>query len=327
MNDQGKETPRELVYVRPVGSDYCSSDDEISLIDLWLVMIQRKWIILSVALLGLALGAGYMWMTPLKFQYTTGITLAELYNGGGIVGVLSQGKTLLSSQDGEGIVGVLSQGTTFLSSQDSIVSMLRTQIIPDHRRDLSREGGPVPSVAVIVPKEDYSCLKLSTIAEPENSQQVTKLHQVVVDDLVARDTAELKQRIDIISKPFVAKAAMLQQQLVTQKEQLQRLSSRIDEGDEVHRLIYAQQMGDIRAQILEIDLQLVDATSEAALIRNVSHPARIQYLAVKTGGAVGPSRAVVMAIALVLGIMGGIFLAFFWEFVGRARAELKKRGA
>jgi len=57
------------------------------------------------------------------------------------------------------------------------------------------------------------------------------------------------------------------------------------------------------------------------LIRKASRPTRISYLAVESGQPVGMGKTIMAALALVLGLMAGVFLAFFSEFISNARAQ------
>lgn len=62
----------------PAGTYY---EDEISLEDLAIALWNQKWVIAAVAILTVAIGAGYAFTRPVLYQYTTTIEIGTLLSG------------------------------------------------------------------------------------------------------------------------------------------------------------------------------------------------------------------------------------------------------
>lgn len=307
MDNQREERPQELVYVQLVREDLCSAGDEISLIDLWLVLARRKWMIIGITILCLALGAGYAWMKPVTYEYRTGIRLAAIHGG------------------------KKSDGWKLLTSGERTMALLNELIIPQQRQKLfgaAEDKGP--KIDVVRQKKDRS-LTLKSNAQQKNAGQVKQLHQAVAEELARRQAEVLEKRIEMTTKPYVLQTSLLQDQLKTLQKQLQLLGTHLDEGTSVRSLVNALQMGDIRKEITDTRMQLVRATSAIELIREASHPTRIPYsVAVKSDQPVGMGKPIIIALSLVLGLMMGVWGAFFSEFLATAKSvarERKQRGS
>ncbi|MBS0014706.1 MAG: hypothetical protein KFF46_12145, partial [Desulfobacterales bacterium] len=295
MSNPEEDSRKELVYVRPA-ADYSYSDaDEISLVDLWLVLVRRKWILLGITLLCLALGAGYAWMQPVVYEYKTGIELARIHGG------------------------PESEGLELLSPREGSVVFLQNVIIPTQRESLFGEEGNGPRIQVEEQKTDYTLMLLST-AKPKDVNQVKRLHEAVVEALADQHKPVLKKNIEVITKPFEARTKMLEKQIELLRDQLQRLSSRSHNENSISSLVDAQQMGDIREELSKIQVRMTDARSAVEMIREASNPTRISYLAAESEDPAGPGKTLIAALSLILGLMLGVFAAFFMEFLASARA-------
>ena len=130
------------------------AEDEISLVDLWLVLMRRKGVVLGITVLCLALGIGYAMLKPVVYEYRTGIELAEVHGGSE------------------------SKGMEVLTPKAGAIVLLRDVIIPDQRRRLFGEEGSAPRLQV-VENGGKASLILKSAAEPKNRKQVEKLHDAV----------------------------------------------------------------------------------------------------------------------------------------------------
>ena len=122
---------------------------------------------------------------------------------------------------------------------------------------------------------------------------------------------------------------MLQEQIDALEAELKRLSSKTYEKNGVSSLVAAQQMGDIRGRLAETRVKQTDAESAVEVIQEASHPTRIEFLAVESEDPVGTGKSLIVALSLVLGLMLGVFGAFFSEFLKTARqaAQAQKNEA
>lgn len=288
----------------PQYHDYRPAEDEISLIDLWLVLVRRRWVIAGITLLCVVLGTGYAWWQPVRYEYKTGMELAMIRGG-------------YSSTDDE-----LNE---LILSKEEIIALLEDLIIPAQRKKRSEDNETGPRVEVIE-RGGPGNLVLKSVATPENSIQVEALHKEVVDALKARSRPVFEKRIDVYVQPLRFRKEILQEQMKTHQDQLQRLSSRAYDAKEdgVLGLIDAYQMSDIREKMAKTRLELSDTESEIEVIQEVSRPLRMRFLASQTENPVGAGKAVIVALSLIMGLMLGIFSAFFAEFLAQAKQAQKK---
>lgn len=298
MNDQESDSRKELVYVRPVADYPYSENDEISLIDLWLVLMKRKWMILGITALCVVLGAGYAWMQPVVYEYRTSIELARISKG--------------------------SNSLELVSPRDENFVLLKNVIIPAQRKSLFKEEESKPRVEIEKQETDYS-LMLKSAAEPQDADKVKKLHDAVAESLEEKQEPVLKKRIDIRVKPLKTRAKSLQDQIDTLEDQLQRLSARSHDLNSISSLIDAQQMGDIRRDIAQARVKLADAESAIETIQEASQPTRTSFVAAESEEPVGTGKALIGALSLVLGLMLGVFAAFFTEFLASASAAAEEK--
>lgn len=308
MNDQEGESRKEreegsrkeLVYVRPISGDPYPESDEISLVDLWLVLARRKWIIMGITVLCLALGAGYVLMKPVVYDYRTVIELAEVHGG------------------------PESEGLERISSREGSIDLLQSVIIPAQRESIFGEEGNGPSVEVEKSDSDNSLLIKST-ARPEKADQVKELHQDIVKALDKEQAPDLKKRIDVTINPFKARAEMLQEQINTLQEELQRLSGRSRDVNSTRKLVYVLRMANIRAELAEARVKLTEPESAVETIREKSRSTRTSFLAAASEDPVGAGKHLVISLSVVLGLMLGVFAAFFMEFLTHAKAAAQER--
>lgn len=279
------------------GSSYerqSMAEDEISLVDLWLVLMRRKGVVLGITVLCLALGVGYAMQKPVVYDYRTGIELAEVHGG------------------------PESKGLEVLTPKAGAVVLLRDVIIPEQRGRVSGEEDSGPRVQV-VENGGEARLMLKSTAEPKNRKKVEKLHSAVGDALAERHAPVFEKRVEVVSRPFAKRAEMLKKQMQFLENQLKQLSKRSYTQNGIQSLVDAQQMGDMREALAESRVKHSDAESAIEVIREASHPTRIEFLAAESEDPAGTGKSLIAALSLVLGLMLGVFGAFFIEFLRTAR--------
>lgn len=272
-------------------------DDEISLIDLWLVLARRKWIVFGVTILCVAAGFLYASMQPVQYEYSSGIELARIFE---------------RSDGGDKLV--------LLSSRDGSVALLEDVIIPSQRKVLFDEETSVPRVSVSV-RGDSHHLMISSIVERERADRVKKLHEAVVMALAENHASILENNIALRVNPLKTRAEMLQRLVEEHEGQLSHLASRNHEGNDILGLIDVQQMADIRRELAEVRVDLADAMNVVEAFEEASHGTRIRFLGVESYSPVGTGKTLIVALSLVLGVMLGVFGAFFSEFLAAVRKQ------
>ncbi len=276
-------------------------DDEISLIDLWIVLARRKWIVAGVTILCLAAGVWYASMQPVQYDYRSGIELARIFE----------------MSDGGGKL-------VLLTSRNGSVALLEDVIIPSQRKVLfdGETSGPRVSVSE---RGDSHHLMISSIVERERADRVKKLHEAVIMGLAENHASILENNIALRVNPLKTRSEMLQRLVEEREGQLDHLASRNHEGSGVLGLIDVQQMADIRRELAEVQVALTDMMSVVEAVEEASHGTRIRFLGVESENPAGTGKTLIVALSLVLGVMLGVFGAFFSEFLAAVRKQDRER--
>ncbi|SEO80502.1 Wzz/FepE/Etk N-terminal domain-containing protein [Aquisalimonas asiatica] len=292
MSDQYPSTPS-----RDRDADFGPSrhhDDEISLYDLWDVLVRRFPVMLGVGAVVALAGLAYALTQPVTYDYRTGIDLPRVYH----------------QEDGMRLV----------VSADAAIARLEDVIIPAQRGELfgDEEGGP--RVRVVERGGEHSIM-LESSSTRERRDRVERIHEAVAEDLSGQFEGRYEQWVTSMVRPHENRVAMLEEQLSMLEEQLSNLSGRLDGADGVSSLVIAQQMGDLRREMGELRRDRVEASSVMEIIQNTSHGTELAFLSSESETPTGAGRSLIVALSVVLGGMLGLFAGFFWEFVSNARAR------
>lgn len=142
----------QLVRVEP------SYDDEISLIDLWIVIAKRWKLILMIVLIALLLGASAAMTKKLQYKYSVTLQIGSL---------------VVEGSDG--------QKFQYIESPQNVLAKLESSYIPTIRQLwLNKTGENPPDIIARIPKES-SLIMLEVEGEEDEGKQLLALLQEVVD--------------------------------------------------------------------------------------------------------------------------------------------------
>ena len=276
----------------PAGAQHHPYDDEISLYDLWDVLMRRLPVLLGVAVLTVIAGVAYALVQPVEYEYRTGVDLPRVFSG-----------------SMENVV-----------SQDMAIARLEDVLIPRQRSELFEGEERGPRVNVRGHGSDYS-LVLESTSTREGAENVAELHEAVARALSDWLQPRYERSLSGSLRPQENRVAELGSQIALLREDLDSLYERLDEEREVTGLIVAQQIGDIRRDLARLRTARVDAQSQVETIEAMSRDTELTYLVSESDSPVGPGRSLIVALSVVLGGMLGLFAAFFSEFVSNARSR------
>lgn len=268
---------------------YYPVDDEISLIDIWNVLVKRKIMVLAVLLLSL-LGAGIavIVMTPV-YESRAVLQIGQIGQIGQIEspavvvkrlieqdGGLDTDKQILSKtptiktasveKDGN-LITIVAQASTPAAAQEYL-TQIADKLLREHQRLL-----------------DY--------AQNEKRQYLNLLQ------LRSRDFNQAIQSLDTSLRALTDENIALEIILAQEKAKL------------------FEQRGQLEQKQLELRMAMSELQSKpTALIKAPTLPV----------DPVKPRPAFYLALAAMLGVMLGVFGAFFMEFLGRARATPPSSG-
>lgn len=159
---QGERRSPRPADPRAMGHYY--ADDEISLFDLWDVVVRRRWVIFLVA-------AG---VTALAFLYA--VTQPEVYAWRSAIEIGSY----VSSEE--------EMGRRYIEPLSAVRHRLEEAAVPAARKAVDQPEQPAPEIDVRTQAVDddgqgTGLFVLSTEASPDRAEQVERLHRTVVTDV------------------------------------------------------------------------------------------------------------------------------------------------
>lgn len=282
--------PREGVYLPP-------QDDEISLIDLWLVLVRHKWIVMGLAVVGLVAGLLVATLRQPVYTYTTTAEIGGWWQGSGAANNFSPVASVAMINDIlDGFAQNEESGFQFAVAKNG------------RSVSLTSKGGPELAASVAAAHERA----IARLAEVHETLLDSAKHRIEgklarAETRLARLEGEVRL-LDRLTEAFEKNTLKLvDAEVATAPDSpLLGLSERLFQAQERQRRAQEER----EALLTEIDgLKL--ALKSMAPTRQVAETAR--------SGPAGPSNGVIVTLAAVLGLFAGIFGAFFFEFLRKAR--------
>lgn len=264
-------------------------DDEISLIELWQILAKRKALILACFILCLAAGAAFAFLKAPVYEASVKLRIGQVKGDGAAPPVILENADELSSrilaQYGEDIATGVKRERPFITTasvQKGVTTTVQLTAEGDTPADAARL---LDDVAKSVQKAHTTMFEdnLKPIAERLKSldEQRTALQQQYAD--LTQLAEQLKNRDNVQASLLMIERSPITNSLDQQATERLRLSQQITPP----------------------------ATRPTELIGEITAPAKPSK----------PKKALVLALAAVLGLMGGVMLAFVAEFIAKAKAN------
>ncbi|MCG5527177.1 MULTISPECIES: Wzz/FepE/Etk N-terminal domain-containing protein [Halorhodospira] len=313
-------------------------DDEISLIDLWLVLVRRRWWLFGIALIVFALGTTYALLQKPSQAYTTTLEFA--------------------AKDEEPLI-----------SSDAVMARLERVVLPELKRRFEAEhevGAPSIELTHV---EGSRLLILESSVSEDRLPRVEALHGAVRDWFLSsqdsaydRNRSRFERDLEQVEERLASEVSGIEEDLAAtrdeleraraERERLQEARGRLQEDLEDENL--AEQSEDllrIRLEAVREDLSM--ANSEVRELQRVISELRterretVQELSIDKaeledrladlqapdapataaeGDIQDAGASLIMALSAVLGGMLGIFGAFFREFLAHAHQAAARTG-
>ena len=266
-------------------------DDEISLLELWQILTKRKALILACFVLCLAGGAAFAFLKAPVYEASVKLRIGQVKGDDAAPPVMLENGDELSSrvlaQYGEDVATGVKRERPFITTA-SVQKGVTTTV------QLTAEGDTPEDAARLL--EDVA-------------KGVQKTHTTMFED----NLKPIAERLKSLNEQRTA----LQQQYAD----LTQLAEQLKERDNVQASLLMIERSPITDSLdkqaterLRLTQQMTPpATRPTELIGEITAPAKPSK----------PKKALVLALAAVLGMMGGVMLAFVAEFVAKA----KRRGA
>ena len=304
------------------------NEDEISLVDLWLVMVRRKWLIMGIAFLCLALGVASALMREPVYGFTTVVEL----------GRMGDAKPVEATDSAAARIGRIA--VPIVRSE-----MLMLQTEADQRP---------PEVNVRRPSGGAHLLEFGSEGTMERQEEILRLHERLLnwiktdhDDLAERDKKRLeleKRTVQDEMNRIETEKKRIQQRITETRSRL--TTGRIlqgkapdeatDEAQAMTLLIIQSQIEDAHRQLSDLEEELykrIPSREDRLDIRMAEienqldriYLTKVHAKALASEYPVSTGKRLVVALSLVLGVMLGVFGAFFAEFLSGARVAAAKR--
>lgn len=334
--------------------------DEISLFDLWAVLVRRKWHILAIWVVVTLLAVAYAATTEPQYRYSMAIEIGTRTGANGDIEPIEPPQAVVAKMENNYIAAAVVQylnqhedvhwkPDVNASTPESSGIVLLTAEGPSERRDV------------------YRALFQSALGRlQDDHKRVTKVEQTQLQQQIETARSEVtaaekeidrlrggQDRLDQQEKMLRADIGDLQQQLASARSERRKLAG--EGGTEADTTGLIMVNSEIRALTdrlsqlqsqLQVDLpaRRDDLLSQINDKQNVvddrrgkvrTLQMRLQNLAPthalsdiqRSLSPVGTGDAVIVALGVILGLMLGVFAAFFAEFVSRANAHLHEADA
>lgn len=302
--------------------------DEISLVDLWLVLARRKWLVIGIAVLCLAAGLAYAVMREPVYSYTTVIELAR-------------------TGDGKPV-----------ESTDSARARMTQVIIPLVRHEMvlaqTDPGSRPPRASVRVPQGGGRLLEIVSEYPRAARDDIGRFHERLSHLLKAehdRLVSMEQERLTLAQETIQGEIKRIEAEQQRIRARITEAGSRLsagrilqgeatgeatDEARAMTLLIIQSQIEDAHEKILaleqtlyqelpsrsdELRLQLAETNNQ---LERISFT-KAHATALVSEYPVGAGKPLIAALALVLGVMLGVFGAFWAEFLAQAKTVAHQR--
>jgi capsular polysaccharide biosynthesis protein len=260
-------------------------DDEVSLLELWQILVKRKALILACFILCLAGGAAFAFLTAPVYDASVKLRIGQVQGNGGLLENAEELSSRILAQYGEDVATGVKRERPFIATA-SVQKGVTTTV------QLTAEGDTPEDAARLL---------------DDVAKGVQKAHTTMFED----NLKPIAERLNSLDEQRTA----LQQQYAD----LTQLAEKLKDRDSVQASLVMIERGPITTAINQQDAERLrlsqqitpPQTRPTELIGEITAPAEPSR----------PKKALVLALAAVLGVMGGVMLAFVAEFIAKAKAN------
>ncbi len=303
-------------------------EDEISLVELWLILARRKGIVIGILIVSITLGAAYALVREPVFRYTTVVELAKTGHEKPVE-TASAARTRVAQV----IIPIV-------RSEMSGSQAVQGKMPPQARVRISEGGGHLLEITSEYPKAAHDDIMrfhahlLNALTDAHDGMVAMERDRLLVEQETIRN--EIK-RIEVEKQRINARIEEAGTRLAAGRD-LQRRSpgepldtartmtlliiqSRLEDAFDKLLALEAALYQELPARVDKLSLRLGEINSRLAGITMT----RVHVTALISEYPVGTGRRMIASLSLVLGIMAGVFAAFFAEFLSHVRSVARNR--
>ncbi len=295
------------------------ADDEIDLVDIFLIVWKRKWMIVAVTVLLTIIATGISMMMP------------RIYAVNAIVETI---------QDEEGMSVESPQ-----SIGESIVGGTYDRIISDN---LNLKRDELPKFKVSIPKQTNLVKVLLESSEPEKAVNILSELLVLIQKNMAEKlstpkkiiqneikASEIKKNITDEQIKQIGILVSVAEQRILEMEKSRKNSMLNRSSDAMTILLYLneiqnkqiflnalyQDVAELKETRAKADIAINGKKIRLASLKGVD----IRKFPEISGKPIKPKKTLIIALAFFLGLMGGILVAFMAEFMNKVRRQQRAK--
>jgi LPS O-antigen subunit length determinant protein (WzzB/FepE family) len=268
---------------QPPAQNY--DDDEISLLELWQTLVKRKALILACFLICLAGGAAFAFLKAPVYEASVKLRIGQVQGGSGL-----------------------------LENAEELSSRILAQYGEDIAQGVKRERPFITKATV--QKGVTTTLQLT--AEGDTPDDAARLLENVVGDVGKAHTAIYEDNL----KPIAERLKSMEEQRQALQQQYADITTLVEQlkgRDTVQASLVMIERGPITTAINQLDAERLRLSQQTTppqtrpteLLGPIATPTKPSQ----------PKKALALALAAVLGLMGGVMLAFAAEFVAKAKGN------
>ncbi len=269
-------------------------EDEISLVDLFLVLRRRKWIVIAISLGVVLLGFIYLAITEPVYESTAMLQ----------VGQYSQPREKAYHLEDPQIFVARLKEKTWSANTGKSSSILRLSSASYQKRKA----------------KTLITLKTSASSPEKAHESLNIIIQNILEEHRGLLDSVINSRKELISKLSERVEAMDKQ-----IRQLNELISRTRKVDAAQAAVLAVEKSRLVGEVPEIVDRI--STLQLYLSRLHTFPTQVIRKPAMQSSPVKPKRKLYIGISVVLGIVLGVFAAFFFEFISKLRRSIAEASA
>ena len=292
MNETDK-TSRKDPAMSPNAERYDPRQDEIDLVDLWRALVRQKWVFGTIVLLTM-LGAG-----------TYLLTASPVYESRAMIqiGQVAIGQVAIGQDAGNWT------GGRFLEDANSFVRRLQ-EMSPENR------GGALFASVSIVDRPAAGIISMTV--RGQNGPDAQRHLASGIEPIVAEHAAFFDAEVALLAE----RRARLQRQIEGLQEQMNLLQGevpRLRAVSPVQASVLLLEVSNLTRQLPDLEDQVEEINER--FLESRTYPTRLISGPTLPESPVEPKTQLILALAVVLGLILGLFGAFFAEFLRVARSS------
>ncbi|WP_168735308.1 Wzz/FepE/Etk N-terminal domain-containing protein [Pseudothauera rhizosphaerae] len=258
-------------------------DDEVDLLELWRALVKRKWLVLSSFAFCVAVGGAYAFLQPSVYEASIRLRIGQIQGSSGALENAAELGARVMAEYGERVAEGVKRDRPFVTKAS-------------------------------VQKDAATTLQLTV--EGDTPADAARLLQQVTGGIQDRHNTVFEENL----KPMTDRLSNLDEQIAVLKQQYDETGALLEAlkgRDNVQASLVMLELGPIANSISQLDAerfrlrqQITPPQSRATeLLGDIVAPTEPSR----------PKRALAIVLAAILGLLGGMGLAFAAESVSKAR--------